>query len=78
MNFQNTMIASTHPRIHASTLSNTHFVRLFDEYHEVNREIRRIEKGVENTSGVYLENLEKIDFHRKINCLDDRTRLILI
>ena len=27
-----------HDRIHASTLSNTHFVRLFDEYHEVNRD----------------------------------------
>ena len=46
-------------RIHALKLSNTHFARLFDEYHHVNREIRRIEEGVENTSDEYLENLKK-------------------
>lgn len=48
-----------HDRIHALKLSNTHFARLFDEYHHVNRAIRRIEEGVENTSDAYLEDLKK-------------------
>lgn len=48
-----------HDRIHELKMSNAHFARLFDDYHEVNREVRRIEEGVENTSDEYLENLKK-------------------
>ncbi len=39
--------------------SNSHFVRLFNEYHDINREIRRIEEGVENSSNEYIEELKK-------------------
>ncbi len=48
-----------HDRIHELKTSNSHFARLFDEYHEINREIMRIEEGVENTSDEYLEELKK-------------------
>ena len=48
-----------HNRIHELKTSNSHFARLFDEYHEINREITRIEEGVENTSDEYLEELKK-------------------
>ena len=48
-----------HDRIHELKVSNTHFSRMFEEYHGVNREVRRIEEGVENTSDGYLEDLKK-------------------
>lgn len=46
-------------RIHELKISNAHFARLFEEYHHINREITRIEDGVENTSDAYLEELKK-------------------
>ena len=46
-------------RIHELKASNSHFARLFEEYHDLNREILRIEEGVENTSDEYLEELKK-------------------
>ncbi len=46
-------------RIHELKTSDAHFARLFDEYHEVEHEVRRIEEGVENTSDDYLEELKK-------------------
>lgn len=46
-------------RIHELKASNNHFARLFEEYHDINREILRIEEGVENTSDDYLEELKK-------------------
>jgi len=48
-----------HDRIHELKMGNAHFARMFDDYHHVNREVRRIEEGVENTSDEYLENLKK-------------------
>lgn len=48
-----------HERIHVLKTSNTHFARLFDEYHEVDREVRRIEQEVETPSDVYTEDLKK-------------------
>lgn len=48
-----------HDRIHELKIGNAHFARMFDDYHHVNREVRRIEEGVENTSDEYLENLKK-------------------
>ncbi len=48
-----------HDRIHELKVSDAHFSRMFEEYHDVNREIRRIEEGVENTSDEYLEDLKK-------------------
>ncbi|MER0169506.1 MULTISPECIES: YdcH family protein [Nitrosomonas] len=46
-------------RIHELKTNNTHFARLFEEYHDLNREILRIEEGVENTTDEYLEELKK-------------------
>ncbi|SHL64810.1 YdcH family protein [Roseibium suaedae] len=39
--------------------SNAHFARLADEYHEVNREIHRIESEVAPASDQALEELKK-------------------
>lgn len=47
-------------QIHELKTSNAHFARLFDEYHEVDHEVHRIESGVENTSDEYLEERKKV------------------
>jgi len=47
-----------HDRIHALKTSNMHFARLFDEYHEVDREVRRIEQEIETPSDAYTEELK--------------------
>lgn len=44
-----------HDEIHDLKMNDTHFARLFKEYHEVNKEVIRIEEGVENTTDQYLE-----------------------
>ena len=46
--------------IHDLKMNNAHFSRLFDDYHEVDHEIHRIETGVENTSDDYLEERKKV------------------
>lgn len=46
-------------QIHTLKVNNNHFARLFDEYHDVNHEVRRIESGVEPTSDEYLEDRKK-------------------
>ncbi|MBY0475148.1 MAG: DUF465 domain-containing protein [Nitrosomonas sp.] len=46
-------------RIHELKTNDSHFARLFDEYHDINREILRIEEGVKNTTDEYLEELKK-------------------
>ena len=46
-------------RIHDLKMGDHHFSRLFDEYHELEHEVRRIEEGVETTSDNYLEDLKK-------------------
>jgi uncharacterized protein YdcH (DUF465 family) len=45
--------------IHDLKVSNNHFRRLFDEYHEVDHEIHRIEAGAENTDDSTLKELRK-------------------
>lgn len=45
--------------IHELKLNNRHFAKLFDEYHEVDHEIHRIEEGVETPSDDYLEEKKK-------------------
>ena len=34
-------------QMHALKMSNAHFSRLFDEYHEINRQIHRAETNIE-------------------------------
>ncbi len=58
--------------IHNLKMTNNHFARLFDEYHEVDHEVHRIETGVENTSDEYLEERKKARLHLK----DDLLRMI--
>jgi uncharacterized protein YdcH (DUF465 family) len=45
--------------IHALKTNNAHFSKLFDEYHEVDHEIHRIETGVETPSDEYVEEIKK-------------------
>jgi len=51
--------------IHNLKTSNNHFSRLFEEYHEIDHEVHRIETGVENTSDEYLEEKKKQRLHLK-------------
>jgi len=52
-------------KIHDLKLGNAHFAKLFDEYHEVDHEVHRIETGVENTSDDYLEERKKLRLYLK-------------
>lgn len=45
--------------IHQLKISNKHFAKMFDEYHDVDHEVHRIETEVEVTSDEYLENRKK-------------------
>lgn len=47
-------------KIHDLKMSNAHFARLFEQYHEVDHEVHRIESGAENTSDDYLEGRKKV------------------
>lgn len=47
-------------KIHELKTTDQRFARLFDEYHEVEHEVHRIEEGNENTSDEYLEERKKI------------------
>lgn len=51
--------------IHELKTTNNHFARLFDEYHEVDHEIHRIESDIETTSDDYLEEKKKQRLHLK-------------
>ena len=41
--------------IHNLKMTDKHFAKLFDEYHEVDHEVHRIETNIETTSDEYLE-----------------------
>lgn len=45
--------------IHELKLSNAHFARLVDEYHETNRAVHRAETGVEPTDSVHENELRR-------------------
>lgn len=45
--------------IHELKIANNHFAKLFDEYHHVDREIRRIEQEIEVRGDVAMEVLKK-------------------
>ena len=51
--------------IHELKMNDRHFARLFEEYHDVEHEVHRIENGVENTSDEYLESRKKLRLHLK-------------
>ena len=52
-------------RIHELKMNDAHFARLFEEYHEVDHEVHRIESGAQNTSDEYLESRKKVRLHLK-------------
>jgi len=45
--------------LHNLKMNDAHFVRLSDEYHEINRQIHRVETGVEPTSEQFETELRK-------------------
>lgn len=46
-------------KIHELKLNDGHFSRIFDEYHELNRKIHRIESRGNDRSDDYMEDLKK-------------------
>ena len=46
-------------QIHALKMSSGHFARLFDEYHDVNRSVVRVEVQAEIATDFELEDLKK-------------------
>lgn len=46
-------------KIHDMKMNNAHFARLFDEYHEVDKEIQRFEQEIENPSNEVVEQHKK-------------------
>lgn len=52
-------------KIHDLKMNDGHFARLFDEYHQLNREIHRIEAAGVNTSDEEIENLKLVRLRLK-------------
>ena len=51
--------------IHELKMNNQHFSKLFDEYHDIDHEIHRIETGVTTTSDEYLNERKKVRLQLK-------------
>ncbi len=45
--------------IHRLKTTNKHFSNIFDQYHEINRKVHRIETEIEPTSDLALEGFKK-------------------
>jgi uncharacterized protein len=58
--------------IHHLKMNDKHFARLFDEYHETDHEVHRIETGVENTADSYLDERKK----RRLQLKDELFEII--
>lgn len=52
-------------RIHELKLNDKHFQKLFDKYHDVNHQVKRIEEGIETPADDYVEELKKERLHLK-------------
>lgn len=48
-------------KIHDMKMNNAHFARLFDEYHQINREVHRVEAAGVNVAD---EEFETLKLHR--------------
>jgi uncharacterized protein YdcH (DUF465 family) len=48
-----------HDRIHQLKMENAHFKKLFDEYHEVDKEVYRMDENIEPVSDDVMEELKK-------------------
>ena len=51
--------------MHDLKLNDAHFQRLSEEYHELNRQIHRVETGIEPTSEQFETELRKKRLHLK-------------
>ncbi|GAA0784139.1 DUF465 domain-containing protein [Roseibium denhamense] len=51
--------------LHSLKTNDAHFARLAEEYHEVNREVHRIETDIQPASDEVLEDLKKKRLHLK-------------
>lgn len=49
--------------LHALKIGNAHYAKIAETYHETNREIHRIESGVDAASDDRLEALKKTRLH---------------
>ena len=56
-------------RIHDLKMNDRHFARLFEEYHDTDREVRKIEDGAEAASDQRLEGLKLRRLHLKDDLL---------
>ena len=52
-------------RIHELKMSDKHFLKLFDKYHDVDHQVKRIEEGIETPSDDFVEELKKERLHLK-------------
>lgn len=52
-------------KIHALKMTNAHFAKLFDEYHDTDKAVLRAENGVEHLADSAVENLKKIRINLK-------------
>ena len=59
-------------RIHDLKMVDKRFARLFDEYHDIDHEIHRIETGIENTTDEYLDERKR----RRLHLKDELYRMI--
>lgn len=59
-------------RIHELKTGNAHFAKLFDEYHDADKEVRRIEQELETPSDDYTEEVKK----RRLNLKDQLFEMI--
>ncbi|MCG6857334.1 MAG: YdcH family protein [Salaquimonas sp.] len=46
-------------KIHQLKTDNSHFNRMFEEYHEINRAVHRAETDVEPTDDAHMEDMRK-------------------
>jgi len=58
--------------IHNLKISNAHFAKLFEQYHEVNKELLRIEQEIETPSDEYIESDKK----KRLNIKDELLEII--
>lgn len=56
--------------IHQLKMTDAHFARLFEQYHELDHEVHRIESGVETPADDYLEERKKLRLNLKDKLFD--------
>ncbi|OIO56141.1 MAG: GTP-binding protein [Alphaproteobacteria bacterium CG_4_10_14_0_2_um_filter_63_37] len=63
------MLSEYQNEVHALKIGNTHFARLFDEAHQIDKEIHRIEIEAESACDERVEELKKQRLLLKDNLL---------